>query len=199
LQAVTNHDFLTWAAKLGIGFDDRYPESRSLRILSPEDHARFWELPRDPATWTHIAHSILEGLDPWASGYLWPRAQVWPTAADSTADFERVRHVMMRGAEIPDGWTGAVRYDRGETDKLLTVLFVYLAFGWHSFDDLFFIPDHGRQILGTDHHDVIHVMCQTEDRIQDFVEHMREAGYELPTELPDETFRRPSWMENPPD
>jgi hypothetical protein len=162
----------------------------------PKDHARFWELPRDPATWTHIADSILEGLDPWAWGHLWPKSQRWPEATNSTADFSRVSDVMLRGAGIPDGWAGAVRYDRGETDKLLTVLFVYLAFGWHTFQDLYFIPDHGMQIVVTSHHDVIHVLCQTEERIRDFVGHMQKVGYELPTELPDETFLRPSWMES---
>ena len=33
------------------------------------------------------------------------------------------------------------------------MLFAYLAFGWCVDDDLFFVPDHGRQLLHADHHD----------------------------------------------
>ena len=77
------------------------------------------------------------------------------------------------------------------------MLFAYLAFGWCVDDDLFFVPDHGRQLLQTDHHDVIHVECASEDRVRRLVAHMDEAGYELPEEPPDETFRRPAWMGSP--
>jgi len=76
------------------------------------------------------------------------------------------------------------------------VLFVYLTFGWCVDDDLFFIPDHGRQLLQTDHHDVIHVQCTSGERVQRLVHHMAEAGYELPREPPDWTFKRPAWMDS---
>ena len=58
-----------------------------------------------------------------------------------------MRDVMLRGAGIPDGWRGAVRFERDEENVLLAVLFAYLAFGWCVDDDLFLVPDHGRQLL----------------------------------------------------
>jgi hypothetical protein len=76
-----------------------------------------------------------------------------------------VRDVLLRGAGIPGGWVGAVRFDRGEEDALVAVLYASLAFGWCVDDDLFFIPEHGRQLLQTDHHDVIHVECSSEERV----------------------------------
>jgi hypothetical protein len=101
---------------------------------------------------------------------------------------------VLRGAGVPDGWAGPVRYRREEEEAVIAVLFAYLAFGWCGDDDLFFIPDHGRQLLQTDHHDVIHVECATEERAQELVAHMANEAYPLPTESPDCTFKRPAWM-----
>jgi hypothetical protein len=100
----------------------------------------------------------------------------------------------LRGAGIPESWVGAVRFGRDEEDVLIAVLYAFLIFGWCTADDLHLVPDHGRQLLQTDHHNVIHVACASEERVQKLVLHMATAGYELPRELPDETFKRPAWM-----
>src|SRR5262249_28594514 len=130
----------------------------------------------------------------WATGFLWPRSGAWPASAGSRSYNEGVRGVVLRGAGIPDGWAGAVRFGREEEDALLAVVFAYLAFGWCVDDDLFFIPDHGRQLLQTNHHGVIHAECASEERVRQLVEYMSTAGYTLPTAPPDGTFKRPPWM-----
>jgi hypothetical protein len=192
MEAVPGEEFLRWAAGVGIDFDPRYPDT--LCLVPPRDHARFWALPGDPATWPHFVGSLLEGLDEWGAGFLWPRPGRWPQGRKSRSRKEGVRDVVLRGAGVPDGWAGPVRYRREEEEAVIAVLFAYLAFGWCGDDDLFFIPDHGRQLLQTDHHDVIHVECATEERVQELVSHMAGEGYLLPTELPDPTFKRPAWM-----
>jgi hypothetical protein len=194
MEAVRGEEFLRWTAEVAIGFDPRYPESGCLRLLPPREHARFWALPSDPATWPHFVASLLDALDKWVSGFLWPRSGRWPLSDRSQSYNEGVRDVLLRGAGIPGGWEGAVRFDREDEDALVAVLYASLAFGWCVDDDLFFIPDHGRQLLQTDHHDVIHVDCSSEDRVQKLVAEMAEAGYQLPREPPDWTFRRPAWM-----
>jgi len=194
MEAVSGAEFLRWAAGVGVGFDERYPDSRYLSLLPPRDHARFWVLPADPATWPHFAASLLSGLDEWAAGLLWPCAGDWPDSRRSKSYNEGVRDVVLRGAGVPDEWRGAVRFERDEENVLLAVLFAYLAFGWGRDDDLFFVPDHGRQLLHTSHHDVIHAQCTSEERVQKLVGHMAKEGYELPTEPPDWTFKRPAWM-----
>jgi hypothetical protein len=194
METVSGEDFLGWAAGVGIGFDPRYPECRCLSLLPPREHARFWVLPPDPAAWPYFAASLLHGLDEWDSGLLWPRSGRWPDPVQSQSYNEGVRDVLLRGAGIPGGWAGAVRFGHDEEDALVAVLYAYLAFGWCVADDLFFVPDHGRQLLQTDHHDVIHVQCASEERVQGLVGHMAEAGYELPREPPDGTFKRPAWM-----
>jgi hypothetical protein len=194
MKTVSEQDFLPWAAEVGIGFDPRYPDSHCLSLLPPCEHARFWVLPPDPATWPHFVASLLGGLDQWESGFVWPRCGSWPNPALSQSYKEGVRDVLLRGAGIPGGWAGAVQFDHDEEDMLVAVLYASLAFGWCVDDDLFFVPDHGRQLLQTDHHDVIHVECASEARVLKLAAHMAEAGYKLPTEPPDWTFKRPAWM-----
>jgi hypothetical protein len=194
MEAVPTDEFLRWAAGVGIGFHPRYPNSGCLSLLPPGEHARFWVLPDDPATWPHFAASLVDGLDDWDTGYLWPRAGHWPTPAEGLGLNDAVRSVVLRGASIPFGSAAAVRLGQAAKGELIAVLYAYLAFGWCTDDDLFFVPDHGRQLLQTDHHDVVHVECRTEGRVLELVEYMSGAGYELPEELPDWTFKRPAWM-----
>jgi hypothetical protein len=196
METVPGEDFLRWAAGVGIGFDPRYPESRCLSLLPPCEQARFWVLPSDPATWPHFIASLLDALDEWASGFLWPRSGTWPQPAQSQSSNESVRDVLLRGAGIPSGWAGAVRFHREDEHPLVAVLYAFLAFGWCADDDLFFIPDHGRQLLQTDHHDVIHVECLSEERVQRLIAEVAEAGYQLPREPPDWTIKPPAWMGN---
>jgi hypothetical protein len=193
-EAVTSDSFLAWAAGVGVGFDPRYPDGHCLGLLPPRESARFWVLPGDGHTWPHFTGSILKGLDSWQTGYLWPRLGRWPAADASRSYSERVRDVVLRGAGIPDGWEGAVRYSRDERAAVIAVLLACLAFGWCSDDDLYFVPDHGKHVVQTDHHDVIHVDCADEGRVLELVKHLEGAGYPLPTEPPDATFRWPHWM-----
>ncbi len=77
---------------------------------------------------------------------------------------------------------------------MLTAVFTQLTFGWSVTDDLFVVPDHGRQMILTDHHGVVHAQFLDQRRIEPFVRDMREQGYPPPVELPDETFKKPDWM-----
>lgn len=191
MEAISESGFLACVADLNIGFHPRYPDH--LTLLPPAEHARFWVLPGDPATWPHFVSALLDGLDSWSAGYLWPRTGRWPATTECLTRNERIRQVTLRGAGIPDGWTGAVRFDRAEVDAAVA----FLTYGWHSPDDVWFVPDHGRQVVQTDHHDVIHAQCRDEGRMLSLVEHMAGAGYALPTEPPDATFKWPAWMAEP--
>src|SRR5690349_19331098 len=128
MEAVSSEEFQRWAAGHGIGVDPRYPDSGCLRLLPPTDHTRFWEVPADQATWPHFVAALLGGLDDWVTGLLWPRPGRWPEFEKSESYSDRVRDVVLRGAGIPAGWCGAVRFTRDEEDALLAVLFAVLAF-----------------------------------------------------------------------
>jgi hypothetical protein len=195
VEAIPVAQFLAWATDLNIGPHPDYPAH--LTLLPPTDHARFWVLPGDPAAWPHFVSALLGGLDPWAASYLWPRSGQWPATAECLTRNERVRQVTLRGAGVPDGWAGAIRCDRTEADTAVAVLCAFLTYGWHSPDDVWFVPDHGRQVVQTDHHDVVHAECRDEGRVLALVDHMARAGYTLPSEPPDATFKWPTWMSPP--
>jgi hypothetical protein len=173
METVPAEEFLRWAAAVGIGFHPHFPDSGCLCLLPLRKQARFWTVPPDPA---HFTAALVNGLDEWSSGFLWPRSGTWPDPAQSRSYDEAVRDVFFRGAGIQGGGAGAVRFGHDEEDALLAILYATLAFGWCVDDDLFFIPDHAQQLLQTDHHNVIHVQCATEERVQSLVEHMVEAG-----------------------
>ena len=97
---------------------------------------------------------------------------------------------------IPDGTEGAVRFEAAEADLVKDLIGNVMSLGWCVDDDLLVIPDHGRQILKTDHHGVVHVNFASESRVEEYVRHMARAGFLLPTDTPDDTFRRPRWMGN---
>ena len=109
MVGVSGEEFLKWAAQIGFGFHERSPSDRSLGFVPPRSYRRFWTLPVDPATWPHFAESILQGLDSWSWGFLWPRSGRWLAAQKSSSINEEVRAVVLRGAGIPDGWVGAIR------------------------------------------------------------------------------------------
>jgi len=190
MKAVPAEEFLRWAAEKGIRVD----EMKLLTMPVPREFARFWVLPHDPTSWPFFIGILLGGLDNWSTGHLWPRSGRWPEFGKAESDNEAVRDVVLRGIGVPSSFSGAMHFDRDEKDALISILFVSLLFGWCVDDDLFFIPDHGCQLMQTDHHDVIHVECLYEERIQELIAHMAGAGYDLPTELPDGTFKLPVWM-----
>jgi hypothetical protein len=197
-EAVSADEFLLWAAEAGIGFDPRYSGTDCLSLLPPRESSRFWELPDHPYSIPHLVEAVLDGLDRWEAGYLWPRIGRWPTWADPGLPNERVRDVIWRGLGMPGGWAGAARVSRDERPTVVAALFASLAIGGDSCSDLYFVPDHRRQIVWAGHHDAIHVECADEARILELVRHMDGAGYALPTEPPDATFKWPAWMPQGP-
>lgn len=199
MELLSVPEFLEWAGGVGVGFDDRYPDARHLTLILACDHRRFWALPDYFTAWPNFIASLLDGLDPWSTLTVWPRSQRWPHSRTAEDIDERVRDVMFRGAGIPVGWPGAVRFEKRELDSVLGIVFVTFTFGWCSLDDLCLVPDHGRQLIHTDHHDVAHVGCRDEARVQTFVAHMNARGYPLPVAPPDATFRWPEWMGPEPD
>jgi len=116
----------------------------------------------------------------------------WETEEDEIG--EQVYHQILHGLEIRPLHQSAPRFDRSELASLTTLLLISLAFGICVADDLFVVPDHGNNIIQTSHHDVLHVACRSTQEMQEFVRKMDNQGYCLPSELPDDTFKKPNWM-----
>src|SRR3954471_15887045 len=169
---------LGWAAGVGVGFDPRYPNARDLRPVHPTERSRFWGLPDHPGEWPGLLADALAANDPWATGYLWPRWGRWPGWRPNERG---TWGVILRGAGVPAGAPGALRCRRSEEDEVVAVMFAALAFGGCVEDDVYFVPDHGHQVVMADHDGAVHVRCTRRDRVLALVRSMAEAGHALPT------------------
>jgi hypothetical protein len=179
-EAVSVDEFLSWAAAARIGFDPRYPDSNCLVLLPPRESTRSWEVPEQAYPIPHFVETVLDGLDRWEVGYLWPRIGRWPTWKDPGLANERVRDVVWRGLGMPSRWAGAGRVGHDERPVVVAALFASLALGGDLTSDLYFVPDHGRQIVWAGHHDELHVECADESRIQELVRHMQGRASRCP-------------------
>jgi hypothetical protein len=195
MRTTTEQAFLEWAAGKGLRLDPRYPHSAVLGFRQ-ESESRFWVVPEEPARRPHLIASLLELMGEWQLCHVWRHLGSWPDPA--TVDIRRVNEMVecciLRGLGLPLGTADVVVFDRGDLAALTTLLFSTTVFGWSAGEDLYVVPDHGRHVLQTDHHDVIHVSFHDAGEIEHWVAEMARRGFELPEDVPDETFKRPSWM-----
>jgi hypothetical protein len=158
--------------------------------------ARFWTVPPEPERRPHLIAALLELLGDWQICYVWRHLGSWPDTA--SVDAERANDVVesriLQGLGLPLGTSDIVAFDRTDVAALVTLLFATTIFGWSVGEDLYVVPDHARQLLQTDHHGVIHVSFRDVGDIEYWVSEMARNGFDLPHDLPDETFKRPSWM-----
>src|SRR4029079_7065354 len=118
---------------------------------------RFWEIPPEAERRPYMALSLLELMGAWSSCYVWRPMGNWPESADPLRINDKVELQILSGLSIPLGTTDIVEFTRDELHKLVTLIFSTTVFGWSVGEDLQIVPDHGRFIVKTSHHNVIHV------------------------------------------
>ena len=194
MRTITEADFLRWAKENGIEPDDRYPQSMVLSFIPDPQADRFWCVPEEPERRPFFIASLLELMGEWQSCYAWRHSGSWPDSADLGRINDVVELAILRGLGLPLGTADVVEFEREEFDKLITLMFSTTIFGWSVGEDLYVIPNHGRYILQTDHHDVIHVAFRESGAVEQWITEMTARGFPLPEEVPDATFKKPSWM-----
>jgi hypothetical protein len=196
MKLLAENEFLRWARERGLGLDARYPQMAALEFQPASDHERFWCIPDEPQRRPYFISSVLEFAGPWDSCFAWRHLGRWPSQDD--LDARRINDVvefeLLKSIGIPLGTAQIPEFQRDEVGRLVSLLFVTSIFGWSVGDDLYVVPDNARYILMMDHHGVIHVQFRNEGDINAWVSKMTERGFSLPDDLPDETFKRPSWM-----
>jgi hypothetical protein len=195
MRTTTERDFLQWAAGKGLALDPQYPDSAVLDYQGGSD-ARFWTVPPEPARRPYLIASLLQLLGEWQTCFVWRHLGSWPdpVSADGQPVNDVVESRILQGLGLPLGTSDVVAFDRADLSALITLLFSTTIFGWSVGEDLFVVPDHARQLIQTDHHGVIHVSFRSVGDIEHWVSAMSRNGFDLPEDLPDETFKRPSWM-----
>ena len=195
LRAITQREFLRWAASKGLALDGRYPDSAVLDFLEGSD-ARFWTVPPEPELRPDLIAALLELLGDWQACHVWRHLGNWPDPPSVNCNrvSDAVESRILQGLGLPLGTSDVVAFDHTELAALITLLFSTTIFGWSVVQDLYVVPDHGRQIIQTDHHGVIHVSFKDAGDVGHWVSEMARKGFDLPEDLADETFKRPPWM-----
>jgi hypothetical protein len=196
MKVLEAREFLGRAERLGVTLDPRYSESAVLMFVAGEGDSRFWEIPSRPERRPALFDCLLDLFGDWKSCYVWRNLGRWPAAADidPLRINDVVEHHILMGLGLPLGTDKVVEFDRKEIGALITLLFSTCIFGWSVGEDTYVVPDHGRYLLQTDHHNVIHVVFRNATDVEPFVKQMADWDFPLPDDTPDATFKRPDWM-----
>lgn len=177
VRLVSKEDFIKWAETHKI--TTNVQEGLS---FSEKSHSRYWVIPEKASAMPFFFSKILEGLDPWDNCYLWKDEGEWCLGlSERSLPYHRILANIMERMGIPEGFKGVIRYSKEELYDILTVLCSQTAYGWTVTDNIFVIPDHGRQIVRTDHcDDLVYVSFIDEGRLQEFVRCLANHDIKLP-------------------
>jgi hypothetical protein len=197
MKSLHESDFIEWAKSNNLALDPGYPDIAVLGFGGFDvDASRFWVIPHEPERRPYFIKVMLELLGAWQSCYVWRPMGSWPHM--DSVEPERINDVIelriLAGLGLPLGSADIVQFNSAEIDLLITLVFSTSVFGWSVGEDIYIVPDHAQQFLKVSHHSVIHATFRDESTIQLWDHAMTENGFPLPTELPDPTFIRPSWM-----
>ena len=196
METITEAAFLQWASEKGMGLDEKYPKSAVLSYKPDMEQDRFWEVPFEPERRPYFILSMLSFLGDWNTCYVWRHLGSWPQSANPHRINDQIELQILKGIGLPLGTADVVIFSRDEINQLITLMFSTSIFGWSVGEDIYVVPDNTRYILQTDHHGVIHVSFRSTDDMDRFVAKMEESGFPLPEDVPDETFKRPKWLDN---
>lgn len=194
MKRIEEKKFMKMIKQIGVTVDSRYPKSAELAFEEESGISRFRKIPEEPRRIPYFVDTILAALDPWESMYVWKHMGSWFRSIKGEKLNDDVQAVIYQGIGITENNADILKFTRNELAELVTLTFNQLVFGWHVGDDLYIIPDHGRQIIKTDHHDVVHVSFRGQSTMERFINAMAAKGFELPGDIPDGTFKRPDWM-----
>ena len=194
MKTLSEAQFLAWAQTRGIVPDPRYPNHPVLAFEGCVPIDRFWCVPPEPEARPYFIQSLLLAMGNWSTCFAWKPMGSWPASADPERINDIVQLRLLKGLGLALGNDEVLQFSSEETDVLISLIYLTTVFGWSVSDDLHIFPDHGRQMMATDHHGVIGITCRSEEDMMQIVARMEEEGYPLPTEIPDETFKWPYWM-----
>ena len=196
MKSLIEADFLRWAEDHGLTLNSRYPQLAILQFSLASDCERFWCIPDQPQRRPYFFSSVLELASPWDTCFAWRHLGGWPAKEhlDPPRVNDSVEFELLRGIGTPCGTTRVLNFQRDDLNHLIALLLLTSIFGRSVGQDLYVVPDNAQYILKTDHHGVIHVQFRNEENVNAWTLKMSERGFPLPDDLPDETFKRPSWM-----
>jgi hypothetical protein len=196
MQIIPEVEFRSWLAAGGIVPHPRWGNSDTLACTSAEDLSRFWFpsfVPSDLPGFVETALSAASSVGPY---YLLRRGGgSWYESDPETAPGANlVIDTLLRAAGVPAHATGAIRFEKTEWLPLSLIIIAHYVHGWSVGEDLHIIAEERDCALKTSHHGELAAHFPNEARLERFRQAMLEEGYDLPSDLPDESFKSPAWL-----
>ena len=162
MRSIPTSEFLIWAAQRGIGPDTRYAEPRTLEFLDGRCKGGRWEYPSSPFEAPVFVLDALDAIEPWHEMWAYRRFDTW-RCTDEDEPAGRLCTFIFHALGIEPTDSITLIFSKSELDALATLALATICFGWCVYDDLFLVPNHGRQILYFDHDEMLHVRCRERD------------------------------------
>lgn len=202
MELLDLNEFAEWVRQHVAGVDGWGGPPHAPEFSRPTSASRFWCTRNAAHEELYTVASILQALDPWEKVWAWKNDPTWSFVLDDEDSPDpryiwSTQHVwanIVHGLGIPQNFRGVIGFHGAELHVLLTLLFAQMHFGGCVDDDVFVLPDHGKQIVMISHHDVIHVSFVEGSRVDKFVDDLAREGIQLPDRPPDQTFKIPDWM-----
>ena len=192
MRTVPEAEFLSWVAEAEIGVDPEYAENwpRNLSFRTEDQESRYWLYPKTLRELEPFLGKVLEGVGG-GELFLWAKCDGW---SDDLREESAVCAAALADIRAKVDSEDAVAFGPQDRAKLLLVLALAVSFGWSWPTDLYVLSEKRDVILMFDHHDCVWASFRGKEVCDTFVAHMREAGHDLPTSPPDETFKPADWM-----
>jgi hypothetical protein len=196
MRSLSEENFLIWVKGNGLLLHPSYPKSSVLSFPAESSESRFWCVPALPEERPYFLFSLLDLMGDWNSCFVWRHMGSWlsPNRINPRRANDVIENRIHQGLGLPLGTADIVEFTREDLPALLILLFTTTVFGWSVGEDLYVVPDHTRFFLKTDHHEVVHVEFRQSQDVSDWVSLMSGRGFNLPEDIPDNTFKRPNWI-----
>jgi hypothetical protein len=198
MEIISRDAFLQWATQHGIGPDPRFSASQTSQYLmftSGERESRFWEYPKEAGDVPHFVEALIAAVGSATRYWVYPPRGHWETDPQTESWPQgRAWRVLLQGLGLPPATVGAVGVVAAERATLLAMLFLQVTLGPAVYVDSVLIPDDGSAVLFFEHHHVVHAEFRDHVQLHAAIDSLATAGYLLPSELPDATFKPVEWM-----
>jgi hypothetical protein len=121
-----------------------------------------WEYPGGAHGTPGFILNALDAIESWTEIYAYRRSDTWHCTDENEPEGQMCSFIF-RAVGVPAVDSAVFVFSKSDIDALATLVLATLCFGWCVYDDLFLVPDHGRQILYFDHHDVVHVSFKDQE------------------------------------
>lgn len=195
MQSIPEATFREWLAAAGIVRHPTWGNTDSLCFADADDYSRFWFpsfVPSDLPGFLGTAFRALSAAGPY---YLMRRG-----GGDFYEDLTSAplgNHVIndtLRMCGVPAQASGGLRLATEEHKSLLAIVLAFYIHGWSIGEDLYVFSEERDAVLMTSHHGELAGHFPSAERMEGFRTQMLEAGYDLPDQVPDETFKSPAWL-----